>query len=204
MTTLTPLQAKAQEVRSWFEQTKRPGQDEPIWTMKAGHPEWVMDMVFKAHEQGQVLPDDYKYAFIVESLDRIEETDDPDEAANEIEADVYTSDLYAWLTSLMSRQGYVDEAVQEFGEPGGIVDQIMLGQVREKHEVYWTVLNFLRKQIEEEEDQADTINLEKCRQCGSDAIELMDVNVNGQAREGWVCDACRFVMLTPMSAPEEA
>lgn len=154
MTTLTPLQAKAQEVRSWFEQTKRPGQDEPIWTMKAGHPEWVMDMVFKAHEQGQVLPDDYKYTFIVESLDRIEEADDPDEAANDIESDVYTSDLYAWLTSRLSRQGYVDEAVQEFGGEGrGIVEQIMLGQAQEKREVYWSILNFLQEQIEQDSDR---------------------------------------------------
>lgn len=147
--TRTLLQAKAEEALSYFEQTTRSGQEEKIWVMKDGRPEWVREMVYEVHDQGAILPDDYKFAFIVASLDGIIEADDPEEA--DFEPDVYTNDLYDWLTSHLNRAAYVDEAVKEFGgEPGGIVDQIMLGQVAEKREVYDIVLKSLQRQVEEE------------------------------------------------------
>lgn len=152
--TLTPLQAKAEEALSYFEHKQRPGDPEKtFWSMKDSRPEWIKDMVYQVHDNGAILPDDYKFAFVVASLDRIMDYDDPDEASDEIEADVYTSDLYDWLSSNLNRAAYVDEAVKDFGgEPGGIVDQIMLGQAAEKREVYWTVLNFLLEQMQTKEE----------------------------------------------------
>lgn len=49
-----------------------------------------------------------------------------------------------------------------------------------------------------------SLNPGKCLQCGSASIEAQDVDVNGQTREGWVCDDCGFVMLTPIGAAEDA
>lgn len=154
-TTQTKLQKLAGEVSAMFQQKKRDTGAE-FWTVKDGSPKWVTDMCREAH--GDMLPDDYKYEFIVGALDALSNYEDPDDIESEIEPDPYTHDLYKWLASNLTRAYYVDEAVKNLGHSEqGIVGDIGCGQYDEKREVFAIVRDFLERRIADEEDAAVSI-----------------------------------------------
>lgn len=130
--------------REFFEQKTR-DDDQRFWTLKRRHPTWVEDLVHEAH--GDMMPEDYKYAFVLDTLDALEEGRDPEEP--ELEPDIYTHDLNRWLASNLTRAGYVDEAVEDYGHSDqGITGDIGLGQLREKEEVWGIVIQELQKRLE--------------------------------------------------------
>ncbi len=130
--------------RKFFEQRTRPD-GARFWTMKNRRPTWVKDMVFEAH--ADMTPDDYKYAYVLETLDALEEERNPEEP--ELEPDIYTHDLNRWFASNLERAGYVDEAVGDFGHSDqGITGDIGFGQLREKEEVWGVVVQELRNRLE--------------------------------------------------------
>lgn len=145
--TFSSIQEAADGLLKHFVSKTRPGTQETIWTFKPKPPEWLVDMVREIHSG--MLPDDHKYDFITSALYAFAyDYDDPDAAINEIEPDVYTSDLMEWFTSHLERRGYVDEAREEFGPGKSVDDDIMMGQVLEKQEVYRMVLNALENMVE--------------------------------------------------------
>lgn len=119
---------------------------EQFWKHKDNAPEWLTDMIRRAHDG--MLPDDYKYDYVVKSLSWIAEGNDPE--SPELEPEYSYSDMAAWLGSSSERFGFVDEAVQEWGHGESITDDIGRGQLHEMEQVYWSVLNSLRKFAEEE------------------------------------------------------
>ena len=140
---ITDIQKKAQEFLNWFEPKTRDS-GETFLTMKDGHPEIVQDMVRKTH--CGMLPDDYKYDYVVDALEAILAYDNPDDITNEMEADPYNSDLLKWLGSNLSRAEYVERGVEEFGinpNPFDLFRVIGVGQYLEKVEVFNIVRNFL-------------------------------------------------------------
>lgn len=115
--------------------------------------EWMQDLCHEAH--GRMLPDDHKYQFIFEALSALVDHDgNEDDARESIEADIYTSDLTAWLASSNSRMEYVNDAVSN-----GLVDTsnfdmvnaMQAGQLEEKREVFESVLNSLQNRLDEVE-----------------------------------------------------
>ena len=145
------VQELAEEAGRYFESAKRADSDERYTRTQEGTPEWIHDMVQDVH--GGMFPDDWKYDCISSALDTISESDDPQDAIGEFadgQVDPYDSDRIEWLASHSSRQGYVDDAVSEFGHSDrGIVDQIALGQYYEANEVYGLVLRALEDRLEE-------------------------------------------------------
>jgi hypothetical protein len=131
----------AETARKYFVNSKRTNSDETYWHTKDDAPDWVNDMCQAAHDG--MLPDDYRYSFIVEALDAIIDAEGDTDSAD-LEADCYTADLTAWLASRVSRTEYVDQAVEEFGADSvGIVSQLMQGQYLEKREVLTSVISSL-------------------------------------------------------------
>lgn len=125
-------------------------------------PEWFTDLCRHAHRNANILPDDWRYEFIRDSLAILEDTqpdDDLDEVASErIEADIYTHDLTAWLHSSLDRLGYVDEVINEWGVDlvrDGAWRGLAMGQVAERREVFESVLQSLRDRAEELEGAED-------------------------------------------------
>jgi hypothetical protein len=157
MTTKPTVQSFAIVARSYFVQHER-SEGDTIWTLHDDRPEWVRDLCHAAHDAGGMLPDDWRYQFIVEALDAIEGHDDEGEARDSIEADAYTSDLCRWLASRADRTGYVDDACEEWGDdaPAGIVDRIMMGQFMEKREVFDSVLASLSSMAEDADEDDDS------------------------------------------------
>ena len=139
----------AGEALSYFEHRRRHDGTE-YWALEEGAPEWVKRLVWAAHDKGKILPEDFRYLFIVEALEAI--TENPEEPEILWEPDVYISGLIKWLDAYPSyRMGLVDEAVSESGW-NGLFEALQAGQLREKEEVLGLVREFLEKKIEEGEE----------------------------------------------------
>lgn len=143
-TSLT-VQELASKIEDFFTKIQR-NNGEEIWTLKDEAPGWITDRIVRpAH--GDMMPDDWKYEFIYQSLSAIANASDDDLDSPELGPDVYNHELLKWLSSHLERIGYVDEAVSEYGghSDQGIIGDISFGQMREKDEVYFSVLNSLRR-----------------------------------------------------------
>ena len=147
------LKELAEHARTFFKtfhRTEEPA-DVNHYTLKDPHPIWIEEMSRAVHDDGQWLPDDYKYEYMVEALDSMSEGNDPDEPY--IEADPYNNQLLDWLSSHSQRAGFVNEAVEEMGHSkDGIIGDIGYGQYREKSEVWYRVVQALRDRLEAIED----------------------------------------------------
>lgn len=139
----------AGEALSDFQHKKR-NDGTKYWTVQDGAPEWVHKLTFAAHDEGEILAEDFRYLFIVEALEALVEN--PEEPEVLWEPDAYTSELLKWLDAYPSyRMGLVDEAVSEFGW-NGLFEALQAGQLMEKEEVLQLVRAFLEKRIEEGEE----------------------------------------------------
>lgn len=149
------IQELAEYAKSFIESKTRP-EGEMFWSMKDRRPDWIRDMVTAVHDNGSWLPDDFKYQMIVQSLDLLSEGVDPEEP--QLEPDVYTHDLNKWFVSHLERAGYVDEATADMGHSDqGVVGDLMMGQIREKEEIFNRVVQALRERLEAiERDEPET------------------------------------------------
>jgi len=138
----------AREALEWFEIGTRDNGEKFVKT-KDGRPEWLEALIFNAH--GDMSLDDYRYKFIKDALQYIS---DQDEGADldypEIEADIYTGDLTAWLNSRNDRVYYLTEALEEYEIKNGF-QALHDAQIIEKEEVYWSVLESLRELCKDQE-----------------------------------------------------
>lgn len=143
------IQKLANEVLKMMTQSTRDN-GETFKHLKDDAPDWMQDLCHEAH--GRMLPDDHKYQFIFEALDVLANYDSEDDARDALEADVYTSDLTAWLSSAVSRMEYVNEAVSQglvSTEDFDLSSALQAGQLEEKREVFESVLNSLNNRVDE-------------------------------------------------------
>ena len=108
------VQQLAKVARCAFSFEKREDGSE-YWTHDGRNaPEWIAVLTTEAH--GTMLPDDSRYAFVVEALDALEEADDPDDARDGYECEPYFSRLVEWLRSYAGhRLSYCDDYATEYG-----------------------------------------------------------------------------------------
>jgi hypothetical protein len=141
----------AKEALGWFITDTRDNGEKFVKT-KYGRPDWLKTLIFTAHDG--MLPDDYRYKFIEDALEIIAEADDNSLDCPEIEADTYTSDLTAWLNSRNDRVYYLSEALEEYEIKDGF-RALQAAQLRERDEVYYSVLNSLRELCKDQEEEED-------------------------------------------------
>lgn len=111
------------------------------WIIKNGAPDWVRELAWVAHNEGKILPDDFRYCFIVEALGALAEGE------HNLEPDVDINRLLNWLNDYPDyRMGLVDEAVGKFGWDG-LFKALQAGQMMEKEEVLGIVRAFLEKEV---------------------------------------------------------
>jgi len=156
MTTETiTIQTLAAETVKQFERRTR-DDGSTYWSHKDAYRsgDWVQELCRDAH--GDMLPDDYRYEYIVDALYAFADYDDDDHemAIDEIEADPYTKDPLAWLSSHSYRMDYANEAIRDvgFSEVGGIMQAVIMGQIAEKREIYDSVLESLKSRLEALDD----------------------------------------------------
>ncbi len=138
----------AQEAQAQLETRTRDDGSRYICT-KDGAPDWLTELIHKAH--GDRLPDDYCYQFISDAIDAIAEEigDEPADSLNCVEADMYTTDLTAWLHSRCDRVYYLTEAQEEFGPIGDGFQLLATAQRTERDEIGGSVLASLEALADE-------------------------------------------------------
>jgi hypothetical protein len=115
--------------------------DETFTTLRDDAPDWVRDIVYRAH--GGMLPDSWRYDRIRDAFRAIADgLEDASEFAADA-VDVYADERLRWLASNLNRPAYCDEAGREFGSPGDILELIGFGQYLEAAEVFGLVLDGL-------------------------------------------------------------
>lgn len=68
----------AEQARKEFESFTRKGEIGDLYRAKRPCPPWIAEMIFGIHEEGEFLPDDYKYEYLVDALDLIKNGMDPE------------------------------------------------------------------------------------------------------------------------------
>lgn len=150
------IQRLAKQCLNHFELKTRDNGDK-FWCLKNKDNGALENLVRTAH--GEMLPNDYRYEYIVDSLSALVDADIDEDTAldeidyydilNEIEADHSNYELCKWLGSHAHRIADCDEAVEEAGHnPSSIIEYIQMGQIREKTEVYGSVYQSLRAYFE--------------------------------------------------------
>lgn len=127
-----------------------------------GAPGVLEDAIHSAH--GDMLPDDHKYEMIRSALSFIKDDcsdgDKPSDKAHEFadaEVSIYNHDRYMWLASHSARASYVDDAKAELGEASDISGQIAYGWYAEAQEVFYSMLESLRENAENEDESDETV-----------------------------------------------
>ena len=139
------IQSLAQEMYDNFEYAKRNDGTEFIKNIK--DITWQKDIIYKAHQESS--PNDYIYDFILEAVEILSESKaglEDDAIYERIEADVYTSNLTAWLHDNNGNVYYLESAISQ-----GVTDGfqlLMMAQLEAKREVASIVLGELRKLAE--------------------------------------------------------
>lgn len=143
------------ELAENIERRKRNNGD-TFYCLKDNSPEWMTDVIFKAH--GDRMPDDDVYNRIydivnhISGYENIETLEDAQDALNEIEPDIYTSDLTAWLHSRNDNIFYLTEVLEEAGAKDGFQ---LLSQAQYKYimEIGESLLDSLNEITENQEDE---------------------------------------------------
>jgi hypothetical protein len=141
MSAETTIKELAQEAADWFVSDKRDNGDSFIKT-KDDRPDWLTELIHDAH--GDMFPDDYRYRFIASALDQLAEYGDSENAIDEIEPDIYTGQLTAWLASSCDRVYYLTTVLEEYVPDIDGFQLLAWAQLEERREVAYSVLESLR------------------------------------------------------------
>lgn len=145
---MTTIQELATQLYDAF-QTKTRDNGHEFVCLKDGSPEWMADVIRAAHDNADMLPDDWRYRFIMEASEAISgmsDSEDTDDAGAEFadQGSVYTADLINWLGSHARRISYCDEAIEDCGPVKNVVQAMSYGQYNERREVFAQVLEALQ------------------------------------------------------------
>jgi len=149
------VQSLAAEMSRAFEGAVRPTSGEAFRNLRTDAPGWMSTVCRKAHDGGEMLPDDHRYEFIEQAVDALAEHGDSDAARERLEPDYYTSDLTGWLHSRNSRVYYLGDAVREFGTFRDGFQLLAAAQMLEKEEAFQQVLNALQEELTSRETDED-------------------------------------------------
>lgn len=133
-------------------------------------PEWCREIVYSAHNSGDMLPDDIRYSMIREVADEIAEilavdpeADLDDERHERVDSLVpaYNVERTSWLASSLHRAGYVDEAREEglIAADAPLFELLGAGMFQEYSEVWGAVADGLQEQADEADEP------EECGEC---------------------------------------
>ena len=126
--------------------------------LRATAPEWCIDVVRTAHHG--LLPDDYCYQWCMQGAAHLEEYDNAEDMKEAVPAiadalaDIFSTELYKWLSSNHTRQSYVDQAVNDYclasqRTPFNLNDALMYGQQAEIEETLFLLIDEIEAQTNE-------------------------------------------------------
>jgi hypothetical protein len=144
------IQQLAKELNNALTHDKRNDGAEYVH-LKDGSAPWMTEVIRAVH--GDKLPDDTTYQFIEKCAEAIANSDEGSEqdAISDLEADVYTNNLTAWLHARADHIEYLTQALEEFGAREGS-QALMIAQKTQIDEVGACLVSELEKIVEEQED----------------------------------------------------
>lgn len=146
------IQTLAAEMSQSFETATRPTSGEEFRKLKDDAPAWMTTICRKAHDDGHMLPDDWRYVFIEQAVDALAEHEDSDEARDSLEPDVYTHHLTAWLHSHNTRVHYLGEVMQEYGTFKDGFQLLATAQLQEMQETFHQVIAALQEELDSRQE----------------------------------------------------
>jgi hypothetical protein len=152
------VQSLAEAAARQFTRAQR--EDGEVYTrLKEGAPDWIKEAVKSAHEEGEILPDDWIWKTAGEAFDFIWGTQDAsnmEDAASEFadNIDPYTGGLLDWYGSCTHRAAYVEQAREEglITASMDISQQLAAGQYLERQSIYNAVMSALLEQLADPDD----------------------------------------------------
>lgn len=143
-------------IYKYFEEVKRPNGSEFVKLVDDA-PAYIKDFMWELHLEFECnFPNDWIYSVAHEAFyDMCCEGLDVDDC--NIEADVYYSDLYRWMSDNRFASWCVDEAVVEglVDASAGVDERIGAGQYFAKSRIYRCVADFLGDYQRECEEEAE-------------------------------------------------
>lgn len=141
------IKIRATIAREYLTKRHRSARDEFYWTYTDDAPAWFREDFIPVAHGTDIFPDDHRFEFIVEALDVIADSDDEDDAREQMANGTTTSRhaLSKWLASGNHRFEVVDEAVAGWGASRfppewSLADDLALGLLRERAQVLDQVL----------------------------------------------------------------
>lgn len=101
-------------------------------------PDWLHTLTRVAHDG--MLPDNHRYSYIADALERLAETANIDEIT--LEPDIYHNELLDWLHTNQTRIDYCDQAMAEFATET-LMGTLAVGQLLEREDVLHLVHDYL-------------------------------------------------------------
>lgn len=145
------IQKKAKELYDAMEQKERTS-GEKYYCLKEGSPEWMRNVIHKAH--GDRLPDDNIYEVITTDIlpalmdaNPDADIDDLREVITQIEPDVYTGELTSWLAKDINNICYLTKALQDDPDLTDGFLALATAQQIFKEEIGNIILEELKKEV---------------------------------------------------------
>jgi hypothetical protein len=122
--------------------------------LKDGSPSWMTEVIRSVH--GDKLPDDTVYQLIEKCAEAIANSDEGSEqdAVSDLEADIYTNDLTAWLHARADHIYYLTQALEEFEAKEGC-QALMIAQKIQIDEVGACLVSELEKIVDDQETEEE-------------------------------------------------
>jgi hypothetical protein len=171
--TATAIQKLAASLTKALETRKRDNGNEFV-CLKDGSPVWMTEVIRSAH--ADKLPDDTTYAFIEKCADALADADEdaePSDVILEIEPDIYTADLTAWLHARADHIFYLNEVLEECSGTTDGAQLLMAAQKKQIDEVGYALVSALENAEQMEDAEPEE---ERCTSCGRlNAAHLSEV-----------------------------
>lgn len=155
------IQEAASQLSRALQQDKRNDGSE-YYHLVDESPEWMIGVVHEVHNRlGMTLtPDDTIWEFISRCADALADSSEGDEgdSISEIEPDMYTSQLTAWLAASVNHVGYISQALNDFGEFDDGFKLLACAQKCHIDEIGWSLIEVLRSFVEEAETEATDLD----------------------------------------------
>ncbi|MBL4870535.1 MAG: hypothetical protein JKX72_06240 [Robiginitomaculum sp.] len=151
----------AQELWDALETAKRPSGDEYI-KIKDGSPEWMTEAVRACHQDSEILPDDFRYKFVVLAASAVSEFVDGEQELNEYVFEQLNNEhsfcvyyeMTQWLAGQPTlRMGYCDEVVEQY-EAKGMSNIMSAAMLMEAEEVAHALIAYLSEHFADVEEAA--------------------------------------------------
>lgn len=109
--------------------------------------ELIDELVLTIHDSGDIFPDDYRYEWLEDSLQAVQDNECTEDIT--LEPDIYTYNLTTWLASHVTRVDYLTQAQNEFDESEDGFKLLSLAQYLEKQEVLSSTIAWLEELYDE-------------------------------------------------------